>query len=128
MNCFATEPGARTAASFLAVVVLSGAVFAGEADVVDVRVTPAANGFSFEVSVRHADEGWDHYADRWEVLGPGGEVLAVRVLAHPHEHEQPFTRRLSGVEIAPEVRRVRVRAHDSVHGDGGDEIEVALPR
>ena len=113
-----------TAAVFLA----AGSALAGEANVIDVKVTTAGSEFRFEVTVAHADEGWDHYADRWEVVGPGGEVLAVRMLAHPHENEQPFTRSLAGVEIAPEVGRVRVRAHDSVHGEGGAEIEVTLPR
>lgn len=118
----------RLAFGTAAVLVAASTAIAGEADVVDVKVTASGADFRFEVTVAHADEGWDHYADRWEVIGPGGEVLAVRVLAHPHENEQPFTRSLPGVEIAPEVRRVRVRAHDSVHGEGGDEIEVALPR
>ena len=118
----------RLAASTLAVMLASGGALAGEANVIDVRVTSALTGFSFEVTVRHTDEGWDHYADRWEVLGPDGEVLAVRVLAHPHENEQPFTRRLSGIKIGPSVDRVRIRAHDSMHGEGGAEIELALPR
>ena len=118
----------RLVSGIIAVFLASGTAIAGEADVIDVKVAAAATGFRFEVTVRHDDEGWDHYADRWEVLGPDGEVLAVRVLAHPHENEQPFTRGLSGVEIAPGVRRVRVRAHDSVHGGGGAEIEVELPR
>jgi hypothetical protein len=46
--------------------------------------------------VRHEDVGWQHYADRWEVLASGGEVLATRVLAHPHVDEQPFVRNLGG--------------------------------
>ncbi len=118
----------RLALGTLAIFLAAGTGIAGEANVVDVKVTAAGSGFRFQVTVAHADEGWDHYADRWEILGPDGAVLAVRVLAHPHENEQPFTRGLPEVEIAPEVRRVRVRAHDSVHGEGGAEIEVALPR
>ena len=106
----------------------AAAAAAGEADVIAVEVTRSAAGLRFSVTVRHDDEGWDHFADRWEVLWPAGEVLALRVLAHPHENEQPFTRTLAGVEIAPGLRAVRVRAHDSVHGDGGAEIEVELPR
>ena len=111
-----------------AIALLSAAAAAGEADVIAVDVTRSAAGLRFAVTVRHDDEGWDHYADRWEVLGPDGEVLAVRVLAHPHENEQPFTRALAAVEIPPGLRAVRVRAHDSVHGDGGAAIEVELPR
>ena len=104
------------------------AALAGEADVVDVEVTKQGEGqFRFDVTVRHDDEGWDHYADRWEVRGPDGAVLGVRELAHPHVNEQPFTRSLSGVEIPADVAEVRVRARDSVHGYGGAEKTVAVP-
>ena len=77
-------------------------VFAGEADVLNVKATPSGGNWSFSVTVQHADEGWDHYADRWEVLTPDGELLATRVLAHPHVGEQPFTRGLSGVAVPGE--------------------------
>ncbi|WP_108819055.1 hypothetical protein [Pseudovibrio sp. Alg231-02] len=103
-------------------------VLAGEADVVNVNVTPQAEGsYRFEVSVRHSDEGWDHYADAWEVLSEDGKVLAVRVLAHPHVEEQPFTRSLSGVQIPEGMSRVVVRARDSFHGYGGETVTVDLP-
>ena len=101
---------------------------AGEADVVDVRVQRSADQtYRFDVSVQHADEGWDHYANRWEVVAPDGTVLATRTLLHPHEHEQPFTRSLSGVTIADGITRVMLRAHDSQHAYGGTEISVAIP-
>jgi len=101
---------------------------AGEADVVGVKASPGKEGtWSFFVAVRHDDEGWDHYADRWEVLGTGGEVLATRVLLHPHVGEQPFTRSLAGVRVPEDVPGVVIRAHDSVHGYGGKEVVVELP-
>jgi hypothetical protein len=100
---------------------------AGEADVIDVKTTPEAGGtWRFDVTVRHADEGWDHYADKWEVLSPEGKVLATRVLVHPHETEQPFTRSLGGVSIPAGIDRVIVRAHDSVHLYGGAVLERPL--
>ena len=103
------------------------AVFCGEADVVGVEVTATGNGtFRFDVTVEHADTGWDHYADKWEVLTPGGSVLGVRTLHHPHVGEQPFTRSLSGVKIPATVAEVTLRAHDSVHGYGGDVKTVQL--
>jgi len=101
---------------------------AGEADVVGVKVSKTGERvYRFDVTVRHGDTGWDHYADRWEVLAPDGTVLGVRVLAHPHENEQPFTRSLSGVEIPAGMTEVRVRAGDSVHKFGGAEMTVAVP-
>jgi hypothetical protein len=78
------------------------------------------------VTLRHADEGWQHYADRFEVLGPGGELLATRELRHPHVDEQPFTRSLEGVQLPAGVSAVRLRARDSEHGFGGRELEVAI--
>jgi len=83
--------------------------------------------YRFDVTVRHGDTGWQHYADRWEILAVDGSVLGTRVLAHPHVDEQPFTRSLSGVRIPPEITMVRIRAGDSVHGTGGREVEVAVP-
>ena len=90
------------------------------------EVSPAV--WRFDVTVQHDDAGWDHYADRWEVLAPDGSLLGVRELLHPHVDEQPFTRSLSGVRIDPSIGRVKVRARDSIHGFGGESFEVELPR
>ncbi|MEM9168775.1 MAG: hypothetical protein AAGC56_03900 [Pseudomonadota bacterium] len=104
---------------------LAAPAVAGEADVVAIRAKETAPGvWRFAVTVRHADTGWDHYADRWEVLDPEGRVLGTRVLAHPHVDEQPFTRSLSGVVIPPTTPYVVVRAHDSVDGYGGKTKRV----
>lgn len=102
---------------------------AGEADVVSAEASRNGDGtWRFTVSVRHADEGWDHYADQWQVLGPDGEVLGTRTLYHPHVDEQPFTRSLSGVRLPDAVDRVTIRARDSLHGHGGDSFTLRLPR
>ena len=100
---------------------------AGEADVVAAEALPEGPGlWRFNVTVRHADEGWDHYADQWDVVGPDGTVYGTRVLLHPHETEQPFTRSLGGVAIPAGVTSVTLRAHDKLHG-GGAEFTITLP-
>ncbi len=107
----------------------AGGTHAGEADVVKATAQREAAGtWRFRVTVRHADEGWDHYADRWDVLAPDGTILGVRTLLHPHVEEQPFTRSLGGLEIPEDVASVTLRARDSVHGYGGKTIAVELPR
>ena len=111
----------------LAAVLIEGGARAGEADVLAVEVTAADGGYRVTATVRHADAGWDHYADRFEVTTPAGEILAVRTLHHPHVDEQPFTRSLSGVVVPEGLERVVVRARDSVHGYGGETVTVALP-
>jgi hypothetical protein len=91
------------------------------------EISPGA--WRFEVSVRHEDEGWDHYADAWQVVDPrNGEILGERILAHPHDNEQPFTRSQSGITIPQSLNRVLVRAKCNVHGFGGREILVDLSR
>lgn len=93
-----------------------------------VEAVPEGPGlWRFNVTVRHDDEGWDHYADQWEVLGPDGAVYGTRELLHPHEAEQPFTRSLGAVAIPGSVTRVTIRARDKVHGYGGAELIVELP-
>ena len=116
--------------AFLAITFLltGNPALAGEADIVDVRAQKSDTGWSFDVTVRHDDKGWDHYADKWDIVAPDGTVLGSRVLAHPHEDEQPFTRFLSGVKIPETVQEVTIRAHDSVHGYGGVETSISLPR
>ena len=49
---------------------LNTAVFAGEADVEEVRAEKTGEGtYRFSVTVRHADAGWDHYANKWDISG-----------------------------------------------------------
>ena len=81
----------------------------------------------FDVNVRHADDGWDHYADAWQtVAATAGYLFAERILAHPHTDEQPFTRSFSGVVLPPVTQRVRIRARCNGHGFGRREKVVDL--
>lgn len=100
---------------------------AGEVDVVGAKATQSSSGtWRFDVTLKHADEGWDHYANKWEVVAPDGTVLATRVLAHPHVDEQPFTRSLGNVKIDKSINEVTIRGGDSLHELGGVEMIVKL--
>jgi len=104
------------------------AAHAGEADVVTVEVMKLGDRtYQFDVTVSHNDEGWNHYANKWDVVGPDNTVLGTRTLYHPHVDEQPFTRSLSGVKIPEGINRATIRAHDSVHEYGGQVVTVVLP-
>jgi len=109
---------------------------AGEAnaDVIKVRATDRGDaGWTFQVTVAHPDTGWEDYCNGWDVVTDRGEVLKTsasdqftRLLLHPHETEQPFTRSQSGIQIPSGVARLIVRAHDLVDGFGGKEVEIDL--
>ncbi|TKB12399.1 hypothetical protein [Desulforhopalus sp. IMCC35007] len=112
----------------LLVLFLPASLYAGKADITDVKVTKQSDGtFNFEVTVYHADEGWDHYADSWEIRDQNGNLLATRTLHHPHVAEQPFTRSLSHVKIPIDIKEVTLRAHDSVHLYGGKTMTITMP-
>lgn len=99
---------------------------AGDAQTVDAKATKTSAGWRFDVTVRHADTGWEHYADAWRVVGPDGTVFGTRTLYHPHVDEQTFTRSLSGVEIPASVKQVTIESHDSVHGWGAQTKTITL--
>jgi len=104
------------------------------ADVEHVRAIQLPDGrWTFYVTVRHPDTGWDDYADGWDVITPDGLVLKrdpadpfTRLLLHPHKDEQPFTRSQSGLVVPEGTNRVTVRAHDLLEGFGGRSIMVDL--
>jgi hypothetical protein len=117
----------RLLSAFLVAALISSTpTWAGEADVVSVKALKTGGTWRFDVTVRHDDTGWDHYADGWGVYTLDGTQLGYRELLHPHVDEQPFTRSLGGVKVPDGVNRVVIRAHDNVHGNGGREVAVEL--
>jgi hypothetical protein len=112
---------------FVYAILSASPAFAGKADVLDVVATPEGGGtWRFEVTIKSDDTGWEKYADKWEVVAPDGTVLGTRILAHPHENEQPFTRSLEGIAIPGGIASVTIRAHDKVEGYGGKEMIIPL--
>lgn len=102
------------------------AVWAGKADVIAVEATQeSVEEWRFAVTVRHADQDPDHWADWWRVRTPDGKELGRRVLLHSHVDEQPFTRD-ERIRIPAGLRVVVVEAHDKVHGLGGETVTVDL--
>ena len=121
-----THQSAKTLLTGL-ILILSSTSWAGEADVVSGAITALGDGrFRVDATVRHDDTGWDHYANRWDVLAPDGTILGSRVLAHPHENEQPFTRSLT-LEIPADVTEITLQANDSVHELGGETFTLSVP-
>jgi hypothetical protein len=101
---------------------------AGEVTLESARFTQREAGWKVDVTLRHADTGWDHYANEWRIVDGKGTVLGRRVLAHPHVDEQPFTRSLFFAKIPPQVSVVFIEASDSVHGWSPDRLRVDLSK
>lgn len=118
-----------TVASLLTVLILSlGQVQADDATIVGAKILPASGDRKFQVhvTIKHADTGWDHYANRWDVLDEAGNLLGSRTLHHPHVDEQPFTRSLT-LTIPAGIAQVTIVASDSVHGDNEQTFQLTVP-
>jgi len=103
------------------------AVLADKPKIVNARILLLnENSYEIQVTVGHEDSSWDHYVDRWEVIGPGGKVLGTRVFWHPHIGEPLFLRVLRPVTIPPGVENVIIRVHDRIQGYGNEKL-MALP-
>ena len=100
---------------------------ANEVEIVDVKIHQAEDKtWTFAVTLKHEDAGWDHYANEWQVIAPDDKILATRTLYHPHVDEQPFTRNTSGVKIPEDITTVRIIARDTVHGHSKTAMQVDL--
>jgi len=105
--------------------VFSSTLQADEVEIkkVELRSNNGGKHWTVRVTLKHNDTGWDHYADAWRIVDVDGKVLGKRVLYHPHENEQPFTRSLAGVKLEEDAI-IYVEAHDKVHGWSKDRVKV----
>lgn len=116
-----------TACVPLLALVYGGPVVADEVDVVDVSIEALGEErFRVNVALLHEDTGWEHYANKWEVLDESGTLLGTRELLHPHVNEQPFTRSLT-LTIPRTVRVITLKGYDLVHEDGGATMTIDVP-
>ena len=105
---------------------VSSIAYANEVSIVKVVFIQSGNNWRVDTTLRHNDTGWDHYADEWRVLDASGKELGKRILYHPHEDEQPFTRSLTNLQIPAGVSVVYVEAHDKVDGWSKHKVKVDL--
>ncbi len=101
--------------------------FADPAQIESTQVHLTSRDWRFDVTLSHADTGWEDYANGWRVEMKDGTVLGTRVLHHPHVSEQPFTRSLSGVIVPDGTVQVFIRARTNVTGWATDRHSITLP-
>ncbi len=95
------------------------------ADVICISVSGEPGSYRFSVTVRSPDTGCVRYADWWEVVSPGGQLIYRRVLLHSHAGEQPFTRSGGPVNVQPD-EIVIVRGHMNGMGYGGAGLKGSV--
>lgn len=120
--------GTNAALFVFASMLLATPLAADEPAVLDVTASANVDGtYAFHATVTHRDEGWSHYANKWDIVDATGNVLGERILYHPHVDEQPFTRSLSRVEVPIGATEVTVRAYCNTTGIGSRTFTVKLP-
>ena len=109
----------------LATALIIGPAAADPAQVEAIKAQPKGSTWTFSVTLRHGDTGWDDYADGWRVETKDGTILGERPLAHPHVNEQPFTRSQSNITLPANTETVFIRARTNV--DGWDQATTPFP-
>jgi hypothetical protein len=116
----------RMSLIFLLSVLLVQIAAANQVEIVNVMIEPSANRWTFHVTLKHQDTGWEHYADDWRIVDEKGHVLGERKLWHPHVGEQPFTRTLADVLIPKNTHIIYIEAHDKVHGWSKQRVRIDM--
>ena len=110
----------------LPLLALPCAAFADDAVIERAHAQKSGSAWTFSVTLRHGDTGWDDYADGWRVVLDDGTEVGMRVLHHPHVNEQPFTRSLGGVTLPEGVTEVFIEARTNKDGWGAARLPVSL--
>lgn len=113
-------------ASAVFVLLVPGLAQAGSLKIVSAEFVMNGSTWTVSATLRYPDTGWSDFADEWRVVDGAGKVLGDRVLFHPHEDEQPFTRTQDGIAIPATTHIVYIEAHDKVHGWTPDRLRVDL--
>ncbi len=112
----------------MAIALFASPLYANNVEIVKVKLSKYAGSWRADVTLRHADTGWNHYADAWRLVNEQGEEIGKRTLYHPHVNEQPFTRSLSNFHIPEKTKIIYVEAHDKKHGWSSDRVKIDLTR
>ena len=107
-------------------VVFSSSAFSNDVEIVKVEFKKHGDVWRVNTTLKHEDTGWEHYADAWRIMSEEGEKLGERILFHPHENEQPFTRSLQKLVVPKGMHIVYVEAHDKKHGWSKQRVRVDL--
>lgn len=95
------------------------------ADVVEVSATGQDGSYTVSVTLRSDETGCEQYADFWELLTPGGDLVYRRILDHSHPDEQPFTRSGGPVDLLG-TDEIIARGHMHPTGYGGALLKGTL--
>ncbi|QMU61371.1 MAG: hypothetical protein GKR92_06560 [Gammaproteobacteria bacterium] len=107
--------------------IFSSVCFASEVEIIQVKTEKTtAQKYNVTVTLEHADEGWEHYANAWRIYSAEGELIGERTLHHPHVKEQPFTRSLLGITIPSEHSEVEIVAVCSKTGESKKSYTLKL--
>lgn len=107
---------------------LSSSVFANNVEIIKVVLTKHTGTWRADVTLKHADSGWEHYADAWRLVDDKGNEIGKRTLYHPHVNEQPFTRSLSSFQIPGDKKIIFVEAHDLKHGWSPNRVKIDMTK
>ena len=90
-----------------------------------VATTSGGTSWRIDVTMTSEYDSPKRYADAWRVLDGDDVELGIRVLAHDHAGEQPFTRSTI-VDIPAELSTVFLEGRDQLNGWSGQRFALSL--
>jgi hypothetical protein len=106
----------------------ANSVLASDVEIIKVVLTKDTGTWRADVTLKHDDTGWKHYADGWRLTDEKGREIVKRTLYHPHVNEQPFTRSTSNFQIPSDKKVIFVEAHDLNRGWSKNKVAIDMSK
>ena len=108
---------------------LLNTVYASKAEIKNVTVSKSSNNlYTFNVTILHNDTGWNHYINKWTIVDSNDNIIATRILHHPHVNEQPFTRSKSNVLIDGTSKEYFIKIYENIKKNSIEKYPIFLKK
>ncbi len=102
-------------------------LLAQKADVIEAKVKKSFGGkYVAYVKIDHKDEGYEHFADRWEIFDQNGKRLTIRIIFSPTTEKETIESYLYGFAVPEGTKKLIFKAHCNKDGWGGKEYVLNL--
>lgn len=107
---------------------LSSPLLAKEVEISKVELEPTSATWTVHVTLRHDDEGYDHYVNGWRIVDAKKNVLASQEIYHPHNKKKSFTDNKSNITIPKDAKIIFLEAQAKPHGWGKQRVRIDMSK
>jgi hypothetical protein len=108
--------------------VFSPLLLAKEVEITKVELEPTGSTWTVHVTLRHDDQGFEHYANGWRLVDAKKNVIAAQELYHPHDKKKSFTDSKANIKIPSQTKLVFLEAQAKPHGWSKQRVRIDLTK